>query len=484
MHVKYVLLSLLLLLTLAYQNCGQDMPVKFFTSAITLKSEIMGGGGGYNGKPDDGYYCRVFDDIPCKTEVPNQQSLIKVDTYGIHLIQDMCSSTSLDFQPQDASVEFSPMAKNFLGVSRGIFKRCEMGSDNLPLPPTQMTDAFCVSHENNMTAVISKDLNSKTLSFNLYFSDGTSVRAAQGDSIIKSPSANGSDYASLSHNFNLRIDKMISQTARGRLLTSIDDKQIDIEMNCRSASPEATVIAEKDLELSPTWMDVSQLVGYWKLNEVNAANGAEIKDSSQFATKGLLITDNGGTLKDDASVIGGALSFDGIVDNVKVLGKDTSQYNFDRNSFTYMLWIKKTGSTGTYDIPLWHGGSSSVYPGFDIECRIGCAAYISDGLTQTTSVVTARFIADSNDILGKWVLLTAVVDRQNNQLRSYLDGTLVNTKDISSLGSINSNLDLYIGSSQGGEAFQGSIDDLMIWSRALSQSEINEIFQRLRPKFY
>ena len=446
MRIRPIFIFVLLILALAYQNCAQDVRVNFFSSGVTtLKSEIDGGGGGYNGKPDHGYYCRVFDNIPCQTQVPNQQGLVKVDSTGIHLVQDMCSSTSLNFQPEDASVEFSVAAKNFLGISRGIFKKCDVNSNNLPQPPTQMTDVYCVSPDKGMTVVINKNLSSQVLNVNLSFIEGTNLRTAHEDAVIKSSSANGSGYSSVSQSFSLQITKSNSQTSPGHLQASIDDKQIDINLNCRSANSEATIISAKDLEISPTWIDISKLVGHWKLNETNASEGTTIFDSSAFASSGTLFTGDGGKVKSDTSVIDGALSFDGTGDYVRVLAKDISQYNFGMNSFTYILWLKKTGSVGTIDVPFWHGGSSGVYPGFDIECAIGCVASISDGLTQPTSVATARFLTNSNDFLGRWIMLTAVIDRQSNQLRTYLDGVLMNTKNISTLGSINSNLDLFIG---------------------------------------
>ena len=483
MSIKYVFLLFLVLLTLAYQNCTQSGSVRF-ASITTLKSEIDGGGGGYNGKPDHGYYCRAFDNMPCPAQVPNQQGLIKVDASGIHLIQDTCSSTAVNFQFDDAAVDFSPLAKNYLGVSRGIFKKCEVDSSNLPLPPVQMTDAFCFSHENKVAVAVSKDLVSGVTNFNLYFLENSSLRTARGDSVLKLSSANSVDYLSLSSNFDLKVYNSISQTARGRLQVSVDDRQINTEVNCRSASPEPTVIVNRDLEVSATWTDISQLVGYWKLNEVNALNGAQVFDSSSFGLIGSLTTDNAGVSKSDTSVAGGALFFDGTGDFVRVLGQDASPYDFGMSSFSYMVWIKITGRDGSYDIPIWHGGSSPVYSGFDMECRFRCIAGVSDGLTQPNSLVTAEFVPDMGALVGRWVLLTAVVDRQGGRLRTYLDGVPVDSVNISALGSVSNNLDFFIGGSQGGAEFQGSIDDLMIWNKALSQNEIREIFQRLRPKFY
>ncbi len=156
-----------------------------------------------------------------------------------------------------------------------------------------------------------------------------------------------------------------------------------------------------------------------------------------------------------------------------------------------MLWIKKTGNAGTWDIPIFHGGSNNRSAGFDIECgstNAGCYATISDGQNLANSLVKARFINSSSSLIGQWFLLTAVVDRSSNQLRAYRDGVLVSTADILNFGSVDSNLNLHIGagSDYNGVSFPflGFIDDVAIWDRALADAEILEIFQRLRPKFY
>ncbi len=490
MRTKLILLFLMSL-TLLFQNCVGTVPVKFFNSRMPLKSEMMGGGGGYDGKPENGYYCRVYDDISCQSQVKNLQSLVKVDNSRIHLVQDSCASTSVNFAVGDKAVDYSSVAPNFLGVTRGIFKKCEVGPDNLPSPPREMPDAYCVSHQDNMTVVVNKDLASKDYSFQLFFKNNSSLSTVRGDVVVKSITTAGSNYFSSSEEFDLKINSSNSQTASGHLQVVIDDKPLSINLNCRTASAAPTVIVEKDLEISPTWIDTSLLVGYWKLNESNAANGTVIADSSSYSTNGTLLTDDAGLVKTDTSVISRALSFDGTNDSVNIPSPVDGHLNFGMRSFTYMVWIKKTGDAGGFDMPIWKGGSSGGFAGFDIECgsgNRGCMALISDGQRLTTSQKSAKFADSGTALIGKWVLLTAVVDRNLNQLRAYLDGALITTSDISAVGSVTTDYSLEIGASNyitnRAFFFMGSIDDVSIWNRALSESEITEIFQRLRPKFY
>ncbi len=491
MRIKIILLFIMLL-TLLFQNCVDSVPVKFFNSRVSLKSEITGGGGGYEGKPESGHYCRVFDDISCQPQVQNLQGLVKVDNSAIHLLQDNCTSSSINFQIGDSAVEFSSLAKDFLGVSRGIFKKCEMGSDNLPAPSREMTDAYCVSHQDNMTVIVNKNLSNNNFTFDLFFKNNSQSHEVLGVSVNKSKTSFSDSYTSSSQEFNLEISSNNAQTAKGHLQVVVDDKLLSIDLNCRTASAAPTVIIKEDLEISPTWIDTTSLVGYWKLNEVNAGNGAIIADSSKYAAHGTLNTDNGALVKSDASVVGGSLFFDGLNDSVDIPQPMNSHLSFDMRSFTYMVWIKKTGNAGNFDIPIYRGGSSAAFAGFCITCgSADCRAAISDGTRNppaSTQMATFRTGGSTTTALfGRWVLLTAVVDREKKQLRSYLDGVLITTADISQVGSVSSDYNLEFGSSYintRNNFFWGSIDDVSIWNKALSEQEIKEIFQRLRPKFY
>ncbi len=482
-----ILFALLILFLVSFQSCVGNLAVNFLKSRQSVQSEVAGGGGTWDGKPDNGYYCRIFDNLSCQSQVANLQSLVKVDDSGIHLIQDNCSSASVNFLNRDPAVEFTSLAPNFLGVTRGIFKKCEVGSDNFPLPPTEMSDAYCVSHQENIAVVINKDLANGNFNFDVYFRDNTTLRTARGDSVLKSSNALGNSYSSTSQEFELRVDAGSSQTSVGYLNVVLDEKPLSINLSCRSANPEPTVIIERDFEISPTWINIAGLAGYWKLNEPGVANGSVVVDSSPYSTNGVLITDNSGAVKSDSSVLGGAISFDGANDAVNIPNPGDGHLSFGVNSFSYMVWIKKTGNVGSFDMPIAHGGASRLTAGYDIECGQGCLAYISDGQGLSTSHQSARFTSNGSALVGRWAFLVAVVDRSQNQLRTYLDGLLVSTTDISNVGSVTGNTyDIGIGNSEGDidYFFMGSIDDVAIWSRALSSTEITEIFQRLRPKFY
>jgi autotransporter-associated beta strand protein/YVTN family beta-propeller protein len=80
---------------------------------------------------------------------------------------------------------------------------------------------------------------------------------------------------------------------------------------------------------------------------------------------------------------------------------------------------------------------------------------------------------------GNWHLITVAFDRPNNQVLSYVDGIIANTGDISPSGtaSFNAGFGTLIGSSGNGTyAGAADIDDLAVWTRALSADEAGAIY--------
>jgi YVTN family beta-propeller protein/autotransporter-associated beta strand protein len=80
---------------------------------------------------------------------------------------------------------------------------------------------------------------------------------------------------------------------------------------------------------------------------------------------------------------------------------------------------------------------------------------------------------------GGWHLVTVTFDRATNQVTSYIDGSAANVSDISpsATASLNAGFNTLVGSSGNG-TFSGAadMDDLGIWSRALTTAEVAAIY--------
>ncbi len=474
------------LLLLQFQNCSGGGFVEFSRNRESLSSAEQGGGTTYDGKPEPGNYCRVFDNISCQTQVSDIQSTLRVDNTKIQLTSDNCTSTATNFQFSDVTVGLSNINREFIGLSRGIFKKCEVNSSGNPLPPTEMPDAWCKSNQNNVDVVVNKNLATQELKLELRINSGLGVRIVNRSNLQKSQNANSSSYSLSREKFDLNISVSTAQTSPGRLRTLVDNTEINVDLDCRQAERTSTILIDRDLELHSSWVDTNRLSGYWKLNEVNAVQGATITDSSAYGFHGMLQTNSDGANKSVSTAQGSAIRLDGIDDSISVGNPTDGHLDFDTRSFTYMAWINKTGNAGSFDMPMWKGGNSATNTGYEMECGSNvCSAYICDG----TTIVGAPFAANGNGFIGRWVHLTAVVDRSRQELRTYVDGALVSTVNISTVGSV-TEADPIRGALRIGGGFTnqflhlGSIDDVAIWNNSLTNTEILEIFQRLRPKFY
>lgn len=211
------------------------------------------------------------------------------------------------------------------------------------------------------------------------------------------------------------------------------------------------------------------LAGHWQLDETSGPSALDVSGNSNHAA----------FLNSPSSAQGkfsNALDFSGATaapaSNDRLLIPDSNTLDFGTASFSYGLWVNAASTSGNYDMPWWKGGSSPGVPGYDFELGAGrWAACLSDG----DEGLCAAF--SSSPLLGRWVHLFAVVDRRAASLSLFVDGRLVSSSPIpSSFGSTSSSFPASIGASSSGPyPFKGRIDDVRVYSRALSPSEVAQL---------
>ena len=80
---------------------------------------------------------------------------------------------------------------------------------------------------------------------------------------------------------------------------------------------------------------------------------------------------------------------------------------------------------------------------------------------------------------GAWHNFVLTVDRTAKVANSYLEGMLLASKDIASLGNLDTGLPITIGQDPTGtypEPVPNTLDDLGIWKRALTAAEVTQIY--------
>ncbi len=213
------------------------------------------------------------------------------------------------------------------------------------------------------------------------------------------------------------------------------------------------------------------LVGYWSLNE---GSGMIANDSSGNGNKGTLsgFALSGATSNWTTSgKKGGALTFDGVNDQVNLGTPEALNFDgksaitvagwanlSDANQSWPVIFAKQTASEGQYNLQF--GQSTNRRPAFYLNMASGW---------QVRIIANAVLSAD------RWYHIATTYDGAN--VKIYIDGVLDNTVVLT--GSIvgqSSDL-VYIGQANT-VLMKGKIDEIRVYDRALSASEIAALYRQ------
>jgi hypothetical protein len=212
----------------------------------------------------------------------------------------------------------------------------------------------------------------------------------------------------------------------------------------------------------------SGLVGWWKINEATAVHGTTIADSSGSGNNGTLSTGDGATEKSAVGEFSKAISFDGVDDYVDVGNSDI----FDSNlQYTYSAWIYPKTITSGYKAIIVHrnSGASSVV-GLWAE---NDSLYVSVKNDGRKSTVTGNVFTLA---LNTWQHVVLTVDA-GGVVKVWLNSVSVTVGTI--VGPFTDfDTPLYIGRHYGSspQYWNGLIDDVRIYNRALSAGEVANLY--------
>lgn len=198
----------------------------------------------------------------------------------------------------------------------------------------------------------------------------------------------------------------------------------------------------------------SDLISSWSFNE---GIGTVTTDNQGFSN-GLITNATWGT-----GVSGGCLSFGGVTGNVKVV--NAARLN-PVNAITMMAWAKtnenktaKIFEKGDWD---GHGVGQDKWNGWFASIRL------DNGTSQTVSW------GGGVPIFNEWYHLAMTYD--GTTLKMYVNGQLRDSRSIAGKLVVNSR-DISVGSDNNAQKFfNGSIDEVKMFDKALSQTEIQTNF--------
>jgi hypothetical protein len=212
---------------------------------------------------------------------------------------------------------------------------------------------------------------------------------------------------------------------------------------------------------SDKWMS-DGLVGHWKMDEASwNGTAGEVIDSSGNGNNG---TSTSATIS--AGKFGNGGSFDGVDDYVD-MGSDTS-LNFENNGvFSINFWIKPSSFSTTWRVPLL---IRELYLNSGYRCGITSTGNLRFWTNQSGG--TLEIESDTSMSLNQWNHIS--ITYNDTQAFIYL-----NSKQVASgAGSyISGTSSLQIGTGWSNEFFNGQIDDVRIYNRALSPDEVKKLYE-------
>ena len=208
----------------------------------------------------------------------------------------------------------------------------------------------------------------------------------------------------------------------------------------------------------PSYVPTNGLAGWWSFS-------GNANDASTNANNGTLVD---ATLTEDRfGNIDSAYDFNGTSSHISL---NNSIGNYGIADFTMSAWVFKYDLTAGSVI----GKRNSTGDGNMIILSSKPSYEISSG----TSDYYANTNLPSYNTLNSWFHIVLV--RSGNNLKSYVNGVLIDNYISPTIQNINNSAITEIGARYSGSAiwnlWHGKIDDIGIWNRALTEDEINNLY--------
>jgi hypothetical protein len=210
----------------------------------------------------------------------------------------------------------------------------------------------------------------------------------------------------------------------------------------------------------PSYVPTDGLVGWWPFN-------GNANDESGNGNDGVV---NGATLTEDRNgAIDAAFSFDGINSLISI-AHNTSITVSNNSSLTVQAWALKSGVNSTTHIL-----GKRINGCGSIDYQFGyCEANCNNAFSEGVGFGCASAYAYSQVLLENNMWNHFVGTFNGEEWKIYLNGNMVGS--ILS-NSTNPNIgDLLIGGSGSCQKWEGSIDDIAIYNRALTEQEIQNLY--------
>ncbi|WP_110841118.1 Ig-like domain-containing protein [Paenibacillus flagellatus] len=215
---------------------------------------------------------------------------------------------------------------------------------------------------------------------------------------------------------------------------------------------------------------VQGLIAHWDFDQVNGNTVADLSGNGHTATVVNAVPTASGR-------IGNGLDFNGT--NAYVNGGPASAYNLT-DAFTVAMWIRPESQplSSRHRFISWTDGFRATGSGFEFGFEANGTRFQYMLKNDATHEVASNYFAQTTR-WGKWMHVAATWDRQSKIVSLYTDGKLAGK------GTFTGPLPVPNGSmliGRGEEAFhKGVIDEVKLFNKALTETEIQAIYNDLPP---
>lgn len=255
-------------------------------------------------------------------------------------------------------------------------------------------------------------------------------------------------------------------------IMAIDEVSIDI-MSEEAAYQNTTGATAPAHEVGRQWVNTNwcgqDCVAHWRMNDGPYVIDKRVKDESPNGNHGTA-QQNTWTIS-VAGKVGTALSFNGTTDKITV--PDAASLDFGTGDFSGCAWIKTSYVAATQRI-LCKRDAGAIGFEFYIKNDGDLGIFIGDAGGNSYTVKTPP--AAIRD--GNWHFVGFTVDRDGSSY-FYVDGVLSTAMDLTAhSGTVNNADSLYIGIYRDGSTtpFNGVLDDIMLFKRALTVADFQAIY--------
>jgi hypothetical protein len=159
-----------------------------------------------------------------------------------------------------------------------------------------------------------------------------------------------------------------------------------------------------------------------------------------------------------------AFSFDGSNDYIAIPNTPINGLS----AVTISLWMKTTSAATNYDAVFWSRGTTYNWIGFAIPSPGSVKFYIANGTTSVNKTTSFP--------LGSWVHVVATWS-SGSGCKLYINNTPTSeSAALSGTISLNDNIKIGRDDYQGTRHFPGIVDDIRLYNRVLSISEIEDLY--------